>query len=87
MDHCDVAAEISVPVNGADTLQTEQDLSRDNSTFINVAYRTLKDPTLRAKLLADASRLCVQLSLEGINALDEASKTADPSLLMEIMEL
>jgi hypothetical protein len=29
----------------------------------------------------------MQLSLEGVSALDEASKTADPELLMEIMEL
>jgi hypothetical protein len=28
-----------------------------------------------------------QLQLEGVNALDEASKTADPELLMEVMEL
>lgn len=28
-----------------------------------------------------------QLQLEGIHALDERSKTADPALLMEIMEL
>lgn len=29
----------------------------------------------------------MQLQLEGINALDEHSKSADPVLLMEIMEL
>lgn len=29
----------------------EQDFSRSNSTYLNVAYRTLKDPTLRAKYL------------------------------------
>lgn len=38
-------------------LQTEQDFSRNNSTFLNVAYRTLKDPTLRAKYLVGASAL------------------------------
>ena len=57
---------------------TEQDFSRSNSTYLNVAYRTLKDPTLRAKYL---------LQLEGVRALDERSKTADPALLMEVMEL
>lgn len=57
---------------------TEQGFSRSNSTYLNVAYRTLKDPTLRAKYL---------LQLEGVRALDEASKTADPALLMEVMEL
>ncbi|KAM3573672.1 hypothetical protein VYU27_004331 [Nannochloropsis oceanica] len=57
---------------------TEQDFSRSNSTYVNVAYRTLKDPTLRAKYL---------LQLEGVRALDERSKTADPALLMEVMEL
>lgn len=57
---------------------TEQDFSRSNSTYLNVAYRTLKDPTLRAKYL---------LQLEGVGALDERSKTADPALLMEVMEL
>lgn len=31
--------------------QTEQDFSRSNSTYLNVAYRTLKDPTMRAKYL------------------------------------
>lgn len=29
----------------------EQDLSKMNSTYLNVAYKTLKDPTLRAKYL------------------------------------
>ena len=57
---------------------TEQDFSQSNSTYVNVAYRTLKDPTLRAKYL---------LQLEGFRALDERSKTADPALLMEVMEL
>ena len=57
---------------------TEQDFSRSNSTYLNVAYRTLKDPTLRAKYL---------LQLQGVRALDEKSKTADPALLMEVMEL
>jgi hypothetical protein len=32
-------------------LQAEQELSRKNSTYLNVAYKTLKDPTLRAKYL------------------------------------
>lgn len=57
---------------------TEQDFSRSNSTYLNVAYRTLKDPISRAKYL---------LQLEGVKALDERSKTADPALLMEVMEL
>ena len=58
--------------------RTERDVSASNSTYLNGAYRTLKDPTLRAKYL---------LKLEGISALDEKSKTADPALLMEIMDL
>jgi len=56
----------------------EQYFSRSNSTYLNVAYRTLKDPTLRAKYL---------LQSEGVRALDERSQTADPALLMEVMEL
>ena len=81
-----------------------------------MAYKTLKDPTLRAKYLvsltpshppaaaaavallsvffADWGWSCTmvslcskQLQLQGVNVLDEASKTADPELLMHIMEL
>ena len=33
------------------SLQEEQELSRSNATYLNVGYKTLKDPTLRAKYL------------------------------------
>ena len=44
--------------------QTEQDFSRSNSTYLNVAYRTLKDPTLRAKYL-------VRLPFFPVSSLDD----------------
>lgn len=90
-------------------LQLEQDFSRSNSTYLNVAYRTLKDPNLRAKYLVSWVKdgrnewmnwvldhawhdlgPCLthaQLQLEGVPVLNERSKTADPALLMEILEL
>jgi hypothetical protein len=39
------------PLRSVFVLQEEQDFSRNNSVYLNVAYKTLKDPTLRAKYL------------------------------------
>ena len=56
----------------------EKEISAENSALVNVAYQTLRRPLERVRYL---------LSLEGIKALNENSRSApvDPMFLMEIM--
>ncbi|KAJ1799629.1 molecular chaperone, partial [Coemansia sp. RSA 2599] len=56
--------------------QIEHKLAESQSSWINHAYSTLKDPLLRAQYL---------LKLGG-NEVSEEDKITDPGLLMEIME-
>uniref|UniRef100_A0A7S3Y1H3 J domain-containing protein n=1 Tax=Heterosigma akashiwo TaxID=2829 RepID=A0A7S3Y1H3_HETAK len=60
--------------------QIEQELSAQNSSQVNHAYQTLKDPVERVKYL---------LSLYGIEVLHEQSGTqeVDPMFLMQVMEM
>ncbi|KAJ1964231.1 molecular chaperone [Dipsacomyces acuminosporus] len=55
----------------------ERKLAETQSSWINHAYATLKDPLLRARYL---------LKLQG-SAITEEDKITDPELLMEIMEM
>ena len=58
--------------------KTEQEISAQNSTEVNRAYKALKTPTARVQYL---------LELHGIDALSESSKQqVDPGVLMETME-
>lgn len=59
--------------------RTEQELSADASSNINIAYKVLRNPVTRAQYL---------LQLHGIDAIGESAGTAAVSsdLLMEIME-
>lgn len=61
---------------GADPSQRK--IALDYTTFVNDAYRTLKDPQRRAEYL---------MSLDGVRIGDESSTTRDPELLMEMLEL
>lgn len=59
----------------------EKELSAANSTVVNVAYQTLRNPLARTRYL---------LEQNNINAFDEssvASRYVDPSFLMEMVEL
>lgn len=53
-------------------------IALDYTTFVNDAYRTLRDAQRRAEYL---------MSLEGVRIGDERSTTRDPELLMEMLEL
>jgi molecular chaperone HscB len=56
----------------------ERRLALEQTTLVNEAYRTLKDPKKRAEYL---------MRLEGIDIAKEESRTPDLSLLGEMMEL
>jgi molecular chaperone HscB len=56
----------------------ERKLALEQSIAVNDAYRTLKDPQKRAEYL---------ITLEGVEFGKEESRTKDPALLMEMMEL
>ena len=55
----------------------EQQFSMDRSSFLNDAYRTLRDPVRRAKY---------RLALEGVD-LEEGKEKTPPDLLMEVFEV
>ncbi|KAJ3046018.1 hypothetical protein HDV00_003766 [Rhizophlyctis rosea] len=57
-------------------VQTEKELSEVQSSFINKAYQTLRDPLARAKYLLSQ----VDMKVE------ESSSLEDPELLMEVLE-
>jgi len=57
--------------------EPEREFSAGNSSLVNEAYKTLKDPNERAKYI---------LKLNGIDVEDEATTIDDPELLLEIME-
>lgn len=56
----------------------ERRLALEHTTRVNEAYRTLKDPQGRAEYL---------MATEGVAVAQETDRTADPALLMEMMEL
>lgn len=60
------------------TSAVERRLALEHTTWVNDAYRVLKDPQTRAEYL---------LELEGVKVGGEEERTDDPELLMMMMEL
>ena len=56
----------------------ERRLALEHTTWVNDAYRVLRDPRTRAEYL---------LSLEGVEVGHEEERASDPELLMTMMEL
>ncbi|XP_017307902.1 iron-sulfur cluster co-chaperone protein HscB [Ictalurus punctatus] len=66
------------PDNFGQKSQTEQKYSEEQSALVNKAYRTLQKPLTRSVYL---------LQLRGVELEEGTDSTADPSLLLKIMEV
>ncbi|WFD18275.1 molecular chaperone [Malassezia caprae] len=64
----------------------EQEIGAQQSALLNKAYETLRQPLTRVLYLVRIEDL-QQLERQGIEAIPEGTSMADPSLLMEVMEL
>jgi len=64
----------------------EQEIGAHQSAIVNKAYETLQQPLTRVLYLVCIDNL-QQLERQGVEGVPEGTSMADPSLLMEVMEL